>query len=239
MADIHPYMHDAYTKEFSATITSVSEGKFVTLSESYFYPTSGGQPHDVGTLTTVDGRVANVIFVGLFDGRQSHQVAPEGVLKEGDVVSAVIDWDRRYSLMRMHTAAHLVSKVFEDKKGAVVTGNQLGTDKSRIDYELDDYNPEELRAFEEDVNALIAQALKVSTHVLSREDAEETLERLSTLKMGFPEHITQVRLVQIGDIDIQACGGTHLANTKEAGKVSFVKFDNKGKNNRRVYFTLN
>ncbi len=238
MADIQPYMRDGYTKEFHTTVKSIADGKFVTLNETYFYPTSGGQPHDTGVLKTADGREVKVIFVGLFGEQPSHQVEPEGVLKVGDEVTGTIDWDRRYTHMRMHTAAHLVSKVFEDKKGAVVTGNQLGLDKSRIDYELDDYNPDELRAFEDVVNEFIEQSLDVTSHVVSREEAEELLDRLSTLKMGFPEHITQVRLVQIGDIDMQACGGTHLANTKEAGKVKFLKFDNKGKNNRRVYFTV-
>ncbi len=140
--------------------------------------------------------------------------------------------------MRMHTAAHLVSKVFEDRKGAVVTGNQLGLEKSRIDYELDDYNPEQLRAFEDVVNEYVSRALEVESEVVSRQQAEETLERLSTLKIGFPEGIVQVRLVRIGDIDVQACGGTHVKNTQEIGCARFVKFDNKGKNNRRVYFTL-
>ena len=238
MADIQPYMHDAYTKEFSATITSVSEGKFVTLDTTFFYPTSGGQPHDTGTLTTADGRVVDVVFVGLFNGTPSHQVTPEGLLKKGDVVTGSIDWKRRYMHMRMHTAAHLVSKVFEERKGAVVTGNQLGTEKSRVDYELDEYNPDELRAFEDVVNEYIKQEHEVLSRVVFRSQAEQLLERLSTLKMGFPDNITQVRLVQIGDIDIQACGGTHLANTKEAGRVRFIKFDNKGKNNRRVYFTV-
>lgn len=238
MADIQSYMRDGYRKEFSATVNGVTDGKFVTLSDTYFYPTSGGQPHDTGVLKTTDGREVKVVFVGLFNGIPSHQVEPAGVLNEGDEVTGVIDWGRRYKHMRMHTAAHLVSNIFETKKGAVVTGNQLGEDKSRIDYELDDYDPEELRAFESDVNALIEQALEVRTHVLSRQEAEERLERLSTLKMGFPEHIREVRLVHIGDVDIQACGGTHLANTKEAGRVRFLKFDNKGKNNRRVYFTV-
>lgn len=238
MADIRPYMRECYTKEFSTTVSSVSDGKFVVLEKTFFYPTSGGQPHDTGTLTTEDGRTVDVVFVGLFDGTPSHQVSPEGLLRKGDVVTGTIDWDRRYTLMRMHTAAHLISRVFEDKKGAAVTGGKLGQEKSRVDYELDDYDPEELKSFEDDVNKLVAQEAAVRSHFVSREKAEEMLERLSTLKMGFPEEITQARLVEIEGIDMQACGGTHLANTKEVGRVKFVKFDNKGKSNRRVYFTV-
>lgn len=235
--DIQPYMRDCYQKEFDASVTGVKDGKFVTLSETYFYPTSGGQPFDTGILRTEDGREVKVIFVGKF-GEISHQVEPEGVLKEGDKVHGVVDWERRYRHMRMHTAAHLVSYVFEHKKDAVVTGNQLGEDKSRIDYQLDDYDPEELQSFEADINDLIDQELPVESLFLSRVDAEERLNRLSTLKVGFPESIKEIRVLKIGDIDEQACGGTHLKNTKEVGRVEFLKFDNKGKNNRRVYFTI-
>ncbi len=238
MPTIQPYMSDAYTKEFDATVTSVKDGKFVTLSTTYFYPSSGGQPHDTGVLRTKDGKEVKVIYAGFFDGTVSHQVEPEDVLKEGDEVHGVIDWERRYKHMRMHTAAHLVSYVFEHEKGAKVTGNQIGEDKTRIDYQLDDYNPEELRGFEDKVNELIARDLPVSAEVLPRAEAEEKLERLTTLAMGFPEEITEVRLLSIGDVDVQADGGTHVKSTKEIGKVRFLKFDNKGKNNRRVYFTL-
>jgi misacylated tRNA(Ala) deacylase len=235
---IEPYMRDCYQKEFKARVKTAKDGKFVALDQTYFYPASGGQPFDTGTLKTSDGRKVNVVYVGKFGGHISHQVEPEGVLKEGDEVHAVIDWDRRYKHMRMHTAAHLVSYVFEHEKGAVVTGNQIAEDKTRIDYQLDDYDPEEMRSYQEKVNDLIAQDLPIKSLFLSREEAEKKVARMTTLAAGFPDDVKEVRLLQIGDIDIQACGGTHLKSTGEVGRVKFLKFDNKGKNNRRVYYAL-
>jgi Ser-tRNA(Ala) deacylase AlaX len=128
--------------------------------------------------------------------------------------------------------------LFETKEHALVTGNQLGTDKSRIDYQLDNYDPERMKQYEKEVNDIITQRLPVDSHFVNKEEAEEMTERLNTLKAGFPEDITDVRLLQIGNVDIQACGGTHVKNTAEIGRVQFIKFDNKGKNNRRVYYTV-
>lgn len=235
---IQPYMRDCYRKEFDATVRTVTDGRFVTLSETYFYPTSGGQPHDTGTLTTADGTEVRVVFVGKSDGSISHQVEPENVLAEGDAVHGIIDWERRHAHMRMHTAAHIISRVFEVEEGARVTGNQLGTEESRIDYELADYDPERMAAYAAEVNAIVARDLPVTSEFLAREEAERRTERLNTLAAGFPDAVREVRLLGIGDFDVQACGGTHVRSTGEIGEVVFTQFKNKGKNNRRVYFTI-
>ena len=235
---IELYMRDCYKKEWDTKVKSVKDGKFVVLEESYFYPASGGQPWDEGTLKTTDGREVNVVYAGKFGGVISHQVEPENVLKEGDDVHCKLDWERRYKHMRMHTAAHIISHIFQDKKGALITGNQLGTDKSRIDYQLEDYNPEEMKSYEPLVNEVVKKALPVHAEFLNREEAEEKVAKLSNLKVGFPEDIKEVRLLTIEGFDVQACGGTHLKNTSEVGTVKFIKFDNKGKNNRRVYYEL-
>ena len=232
------YLTDCYLKEFEAVVDSVKDDKYVVLDKTGFYPNTGGQPYDTGKLVRLgDGAEFNVVFVAKFGEIISHEFSPSG-LKPGDKVKGVIDWDRRYRLMRMHTAAHIISYLFEKKKQALVTGGQLDTEKSRVDYQLADYNPEELKSYEKDVNEIIARELPVTSHYVSRAEAEEMTERLSTLKMGFPEEVTEVRLLQIGDVDLQACGGTHIKNTAEIGIVRFIKFDNKGKNNRRVYYTI-
>src|SRR3989344_4630266 len=118
------YLADSYAKECAANVLFLKDGKFVVLDQTVFYPKSGGQANDTGIIRTNDGREVKVIFVGKFDGQISHQVQPENVLKEGDKVHCIIDWDRRYKLMRMHTSAHLLSAVINKESGVLITGNE-------------------------------------------------------------------------------------------------------------------
>ena len=125
-----PYLLDCYRKEFDAQVVRVKEGVFVILDHSYFYPTGGGQPYDMGTITC-NGNTYKVVFVKKEDGEIVHEVSDIG-LKEGDNIHGEIDWDRRYILMRYHTAAHILSEVISHATGALITGNQLEVDKARI-----------------------------------------------------------------------------------------------------------
>jgi len=230
------YLEDSFCKEFDATVTSVKDDKFVVLDSTAFYPTSGGQPYDTGKMVTEDGRSVNVIFVGKFDDI-SHQVEPEGVLKEGDNVHCTIDWDRRYKLMRMHTAAHIFMQVLHNEMGALGTGNELGIDESRIDFSLDNYDPELMKKAIDDANDVVQQDLPVSVEFMNREEAMK-IPGITKLAKGLPAHITDVRLVSIGDFDRQADGGTHVHSTKEIGEIVFVKAKNKGQGRKRAYFRL-
>jgi len=230
------YLHDAYLKEWDATVTSVKDDKFITLNKTAFYPKSGGQPHDTGTIQTQDGKEYKVIFCGKFDGNISHELDSPG-LKVGDKVHCKIDWDRRYTLMRYHTTAHLISEVIHREAGALITGNQLDTDKSRIDFSLENFDQEKMQKYIDDANAIIQKDLKTSIKFMSRAEAEK-LPQLSKLAKGLPPELTTIRIVSIGDFDTQADGGTHVASTKEIGKIVLIKCDNKGKNNRRLYFKL-
>ena len=124
------YYFDAYLKEFEAEVLEV-DGKYIVLDKTAFYATGGGQPCDTGKI--ISKEEYNVVSVGKVDGKISHEVDKEG-LKTGDRVKGVIDWDRRYKLMRMHTAAHIISSLIHNKTGALITGNQLDTDKTRVDY---------------------------------------------------------------------------------------------------------
>ena len=131
-------IEDNYLKEFDAVVESVKDDKFIVLNQTAFYPNAGGQPYDTGIMKTEDGKEYEVVFVGKFDEKISHEVdnKENPPLKENDNVHCTIDWDRRYKLMRMHTAAHILSRVLHQKTGAVTSGNQLGIDKSRIDFTL-------------------------------------------------------------------------------------------------------
>jgi len=232
------YMEDSYLKEFEAKVLSVSDGKFVVLDRTAFYPNTGGQPYDAGIIIRKsDNSEFKVIYVGKFSGNISHEFEGEETLKEGDEVICKIDWDRRYKLMRMHTAAHILSAVFHNETGAKITGNQLDLDKSRIDFSLDNFDREEIQKYFEKTNSAIEKDYPIRIYTISREDFEKDPSLLKLAK-GLSEDIKEIRIVDIEGLDKQADGGTHVKSTKEVGTVKFIKAENKGKNNRRVYFTL-
>ncbi len=231
------YLDDQYRKEWTTRVASVSDGRFVVLEESFFYPVGGGQPHDEGVLRRVgDGEEFRVVFVKKHDGGVSHEVDREG-LSSGDEVEAVIDWDRRERLMRSHTAAHLVSALIHQRTGALITGNQLSLEKVRIDFSLEQFDPELFKEIIDAANERIVQGAPLSFSFVSREEAlaEPSLARLAA---GLPPSIKEIRVVEIEGIDRQACGGTHVKDLKEIGPLSFRKAENKGKQNRRLSFTL-
>lgn len=231
------YLKDSYLKEWETEIESVKDGVYVVLKETAFYPTSGGQPHDTGTIIREsDGEEFRVIYTGKFDSEVSHQVDKEG-LKVGDKVKCKVDWDRRYKLMRSHTATHLLSEVIFQDLNAMVTGGQLDTEKCRMDFDIGDYDLEKVKACVDKANEIISRNLKVSVEFMPREKAEE-LPQFTKLAMGLPESLKEVRIVNIGDFDVQADGGTHVNNTSEIGKIEFIKCDNRGKNNRRIYYKI-
>jgi len=233
------YMEDSYLREFEARVVSVTKGGenkfFVVLDRTAFYPNSGGQPHDTGKFLK-DGVEYPVVYAGKFSGKISHEVSKEG-LKEGDVVKGIIDWERRYVLMRMHTAAHVISEVFHKETGALITGNQLGLEHSRIDFSLEKFDREKISELFEKANEIVKKDLKVRSYFLPREEAMK-IENITKLANVLPPNVKELRIVEIEGFDIQADGGTHVRSTKEIGEVKFLKAENKGKNNRRVYYTL-
>jgi len=228
------YLEDSYLKEFKAKVLRV-DGVFITLDKTAFYPVSGGQAHDTGFLYRGDEEF-KVIFVKKISGEISHQVDKEG-LKEGDRVNGKIDWDRRYQLMKMHTAAHLLASRFHDKSGALITGGQLEVEKSRIDFALEEFDKEKIKGYIDECNSLIERDLPVRFYWATKEEIDNNPE-LVKLAKGFDESIKKIRIVEIEGVDKQADGGCHVASLKEIGKVVFLRADNKGKNNRRVYYTI-
>jgi len=228
------YLKDSYQKEFTARIINV-EGNFVYLNQTAFYPSSGGQPHDTGSL--YKGREGfNVLFTTKMSGKIAHQVDKIG-LKINDEVKGYIDWNRRYKLMRMHTAAHIMSEMFHKETGALITGNQLDLEQSRIDFSLENFDKNKIVECIKKSNEIAKNNLPIKVYFLAREEAMK-LPQVTKLAMGLPEQIKEVRIVEIQGYDKQADGGTHVKSTKEVGEIKFLKAENKGKDNRRVYFTL-
>jgi len=229
------FLVDSYLKEVRATVISVKDGKYVTLDKTIFYAKGGGQPHDTGRIVR-QGEVFNVVYVGKFSGEISHEVDRVG-LQPGDDVCCVLNWERRYKLMRSHTAAHVVAALLNKGTGALITGNQLGEDHVRFDFSLEKFDRTILEEYLVRANELFEKDIEVRWYELPREEA---LKIPGVVKMAeaFPPDLPVLRIVEIVGLDKQADGGTHVRNLREIEKVELVKTENKGKNNRRIYFKL-
>ncbi len=228
------YMNDSYLKEWTTKVVSVKDNKYIVLDKTAFYPKGGGQPHDTGYIIKT-GQKFKVIYVGKFSGQISHEVDKPG-LSGGDLVSCKLDWERRYTFMRYHTACHLISSVLYTRADAKITGNQIELDKTRMDFSMMDYSPEKLRAYVDEANEIIEKDLPVTIDYMSREEVLQNPE-VARLAKGLPD-VKKFRIVKIGEIDNQVDGGTHINHLKEIGQIEVIKTVNKGKNNRRMYFIL-
>ncbi|MGM5488189.1 MAG: alanyl-tRNA editing protein AlaXM [Nanobdellota archaeon] len=228
------FLDDSYAKEFRAKVMKADDTSII-LDRTLFYPFGGGQPHDTGVLIR-NGESFRVEACKKADGEIVHVVDKPG-LAEGDEVSGKIDWDRRYLLMRYHSAAHVISYIFETEVGAKITGNQLDTEQGRIDYNLEEFDKDKIREYFEMANKLVSEDHPMEVSYVSVEDAQ-SMPELFKLANKMPPDVKRMRIVSIGDLDKQADGGTHVRSTKEIGRIEFVKASNKGKNNRRVYFKL-
>lgn len=228
------YMEDCFLKEFDASVVSV-EGNLIELDRTAFYPLGGGQPNDTGKIF-LDEKEFSVKGVFKKGDKVFHEVDKEG-LKPGDRVKGIIDWERRYKLMRMHTAAHLLSEIINRETKALITGNQLGLERSRIDYNLEKFDRDKILECAEKVNEIIKKDLPVKIYFLKREEALK-IPNISKLAKFIPPNLPELRIVEIEGVDIQADGGTHVKRLGEIGKIKIVKMENKGKNNRRIYYEL-
>jgi len=228
------YLDNSYLKEFEAVVEYVNDDKYIILDQTAFYPSSGGQPNDTGKMIC-NGEEYNVVYVTKIDGKVSHEVDKPG-LKIGDKIKGVINWERRYKLMRMHTAAHVLNAIFFNELGAIITGNQKDLEKSRMDFNLENYDVEEIKKKIAKANEDIKKDLKVKSYYLSK---EEVMKNPSLHKLAKDIENREVyRILEIENLDTQCDGGTHVRSLKEIGEIIFLKAENKGKNNRRVYFGL-
>jgi misacylated tRNA(Ala) deacylase len=230
------YARDAYAREFDAEVVEVTPEGAVILDRTTFYPTGGGQPHDLGKLTW-DGGSADVVEVRKQGGGVLHRLEG-GAPPVGTRVHGAIDWDRRYALMRHHTALHSMSGVIYQLYGATVTGGQMYPDRARMDFEMPDLSHERLRAIEERTNTLLEEGHPVSVRFLPRARAFAIPDLIRTRVNLIPEGIEEIRVVNIEGIDQQADGGTHVNNTREVGRVQIARSENKGKGNKRIEIVL-
>jgi len=237
MTEILYYPDNEYLKEFDPTVEKVDEEDgYLVLDRTLFYKQGGGQPADHGTITWSGGET-EVEDVQKEHGEIRHYV--DGDLpEEGDEVHGSIDWDRRYRHMKMHTAQHIVSKVVLDIYGASTAGNQVHEDRSRIDFEPADFDEQDLKKIQEETNRVIEEDIELSKSEVPRENLEEETEDGRTNLDLIPDHIDPLRAVEIGDIDICPCGGTHVDSTGELGQLEIVERRSKGADVERLEFVL-
>lgn len=227
------FRDDSYLQSAPATVTAVTQEGGVVLDRTVFYAASGGQPGDTGRIIRADGSPVIIATAIHPDGdkmRIVHVPAEGQLLPEvGESVTAQIDWNRRYRLMRMHTALHLLSVVFTYP----VTGGSIGEDKGRLDFDMPDV-PENLASLEQELNQLARSMLVVSHEWITDAEMAENPNLIKTMNVKPPMGQGRVRLIRIGDVDLQPCGGTHVRNTREIGPLKLGKIEKKGKQNRRV-----
>lgn len=228
------YLDDSYVKSFDASVESVVDGSGVVLDQTAFYAGGGGQPADTGTLE-IDGRQVPVTGMKRIDGQVVH-LLDDGAdwPRVGDTVHGEIDWDTRYRLMRTHTAMHVLCGVVFKEYGAQVTGGNMAPDHARMDFELEDLSEARVQHIQQRSNEVIQEGRPVSWRTLPREEAFQIPDLIRTKINLLPEHIQEVRIVEIEGLDIQADGGTHVRNTSEIGGLRIVGTRSKGKSNKRL-----
>ena len=229
------FRDDAYMKTATARVTAVSE-RGVELDRTIFYPLGGGQPGDTGALIRANGERVPVVDARKGETFDSvvHVTAPGIVRPEiGETVTLELDWDRRYALMRLHTALHVMSCVVI----APVTGGNISPDKGRLDFDIDMSLLDATR-IEQGTNALIERAVATETVWITDEELDARPELVKTMSVQPPRGAGRVRLLRIPDIDLQPCGGTHVRNIAEIGPIRVLKIRSEGKKNRRVEIGL-
>jgi misacylated tRNA(Ala) deacylase len=229
------YLEDAYRRAFDAEVIESAEG-WCALSRTAFHPGGGGQPADRGSVTVRDGTLPVSAVREDETGRIWHDVGRD--LASGEAVRGALDWPFRYAVMRHHALMHVVNTVAHRQFKALITGVQIGPDRSRIDFKFADFTRDRLGEFEARVNAVIGRALPISSSIISEEEYRGRPELVRTLNVVPPIVDGAVRIVTIAGFDVQACGGTHVHSTGEIGRARIAKCDNKGKDNRRFYWEL-
>ena len=228
------FEEDSYIKDFTTKINQVDEAnKIIQLEETAFYAKSGGQPGDTGKLE-IEGQEIIVLDTIKEESKIFHLVEDIKNAEKNRRVRGLIDWDKRYKHMKMHSALHLMCSIIP----LDVTGGQIGFEKSRLDFN----DPEKIinkEEVEEQLNKLINEDHKIKYELIDSKILEDNPELVRTMSVKPPRVDEKIRLVKIGDIDTQPCGGTHVKNTSEIGEIIVQKIENKGKKNRRISISLN
>ena len=225
------FRRDAYARSCEATVTGADEHG-VRLDRTVFYPLGGGQPGDSGWLTLDDGRRLRVV-----DTRKDEEAgdilhlleSPVPADLPGTALLAEIDWERRHRLMRVHTSLHLLCSLVD----APVTGGSVRDGSGRLDFDLPE-NTLDKEALRAELNRLVSEGHEVSYRWVTDDELDASPELVRTMSVAPPRGDGRVRLVEIAGVDLQACGGTHIANTAEIGPLRLGKIEKKGRQNRRV-----
>lgn len=224
------FQQDAYRRSCSAVVVDAT-ATGVILDRTVFYPLGGGQPGDTGTFRSADGREWRIVDTRKGENHRVVHVLEGGAAPPavGTAIEAALDWDRRYAHMRMHTCLHLLGSVLQYG----VTGGQIAADKGRLDFDTqDEIDRDRVTAA---VNALITANHPVRSQWITDEELDRKPELIRTMSVQPPRGAGRVRLLEIPGVDLQPCGGTHVAATGEIGRVVVTKVESKGRRNKRVY----
>ena len=233
------YQTDSCMRLFDATVVDANpDARTVALDRSAFYPGGGGQPNDLGVFVC-DGVELPVVKVKRAGGQIWHTLAEPGLLPAvGQTVTGRLDWERRYALMRTHTALHILCGVVWRDYGAQVTGGNMEPLSGRMDFEFETLRAELVDEIEARCNVEVAAARDVRVNILPREEAFQIPDLIRTKINLLPAGISEVRTVEIVGLDLQADGGTHVANTREVGRIRVTDYKSKGAINKRIYISL-
>jgi misacylated tRNA(Ala) deacylase len=233
------YQTDSYLNDFEALVTAVDlENRGLVLDRTAFYPGGGGQPADSGVLRAGDLEL-RVPRIKRIAGALVHIIEGDDPLPEvGDLVNGSLDWDRRYQLMRTHSALHVLCGVVFRDYGASVTGGDMDPLQGRMDFEFETMHRDLVDEIESAINEEVRKGHDIKVDILPREQAFQIPDLIRTKINLLPEGIQQVRVVEIEDLDLQADGGTHVRNTTEIGRIRVVDYKSKGKINKRIYIEV-
>jgi misacylated tRNA(Ala) deacylase len=231
------YLYDSYLKEFMATVTQVV-GNQIVLDQTAFHPLTGGVAHDTGYIMKEDAthRVTRV-EINRETKEITHFLTEEPKFNKGDHVKGILDWERRHRLMRLHTAAHLLAAIMYKDYSALITGGQVDPEHAKLDFNLPRTDREIFEAAIGKANEEANKRVQLKIYFLTREQALR-LPGIVKLAERMPPQEKELRIVEISDIDMQADGGPHVENTGDIGEIRLLKIENKGKNQRRIYFNV-
>ncbi len=224
-----------YIKEFNANVIK-NKKDYICLDQTAFYPTGGGQPSDTGHIEW-DNKRSEIVEVIKKGDTIKHIIKGEKP-QIGKKIHAKLDWDRRYSHMKMHTAQHIISGIIFDDFGARTVGNQIHADYSRVDFHPANFTDEDLEKIENKFNKIISKNLLIKIYEEERESLERRVDQQRANLDLLPKFVTKLRIIEIEGFDICPCAGTHVRNTSEIPRLDKIKKETKGKDKTRIIYSL-